>query len=127
MKGRLRWLQESSISDVEKILHEKIVCASHNDPLLQKIQQFNPITLRKKDLNKIVVQHLADVAAKVPERMHELYSRMVFIIDVDAEKINCYPLSTFIQGVDSYFVLIGDSKEILQNKAMKFNGAGIAY
>jgi len=96
----------NELPEINQFLRTKIVETFPDSPLVDAIQRFHPIVLKKADVNEIVMQHLADIALKSPEKMKESYSGKVFLIDASVEPINSYPFRTFIEGVDSYFVLL---------------------
>lgn len=95
---------------INQFLHTKIVETFPDSPLVDAIQRFHPIVLKKADVDEIVMQHLVDIALKSPEKMKESYSGKVFLIDASVEPINSYPFRTFIDGVDSYFILLRESQ-----------------
>lgn len=103
----------NKLPEINQFLHTKIVETSPDSPLVDAIQRFHPIVLYKEDVNEIVFQHLADIALKSPEQMKDLYSGKVFIIDTSVEPIDSYPFRTFIESVDSYFVLLKEKEPIV--------------
>lgn len=103
----------NKLPKINQFLHTKIVETYPDSPLVDAVQRFHPIVLQKQDVDKIVFQHLADVALKSPEKMKELYSGKVFIIDTSVEPIDSYPFCTFIEGVDSYFILLKERQPIV--------------
>ena len=96
----------NELPGINQFLRTKIVETFPDSPLVDAIQRFHPIVLKKADVDEIVMQHLADIALKSPEKMKESYSGKIFLIDSSVEPIDSYPFRTFIEGVDSYFILL---------------------
>lgn len=100
----------NKLPGIKQFLHTKIVETFPDSPLIDAIQRFHPILLQKADVDEIIMQHLVDIALKNPEKMKELYSGKIFLIDVTVESIDNYPFRTFIEGVDSYFILLKEKQ-----------------
>lgn len=97
---------DHELPEIKQFLHTKIVETFPDSPLVDAIQRFHPIVLKKSDVDEIIMQHLVDIALKSPKKMKESYSGKVFLIDASVEPIDSYPFRTFIEGVDSYFILL---------------------